>query len=310
LDGNIDWPVMDDDGFHTDFTVLPYSNDEILANVALQQGMSPQAAADLLRRLASRIERYGHILLNQTCRDSSGYFDENGQPVIEGMQWPVDDDGNTDYVALARDPEAARRAPEGTFVLVVKRDGTGYLQRASGLSGLQHCSLTVAARADSAAIIQYLRTWRSILGDPARVLEAKPGCVWVYQAGSLQRKRQAFHKLVPLLTSFGQPSLHIEHGRYQPLEGVEDVYAEASDNAGDEILIKASFCFVPTEIICDVFDRTATQLEAFPDLLMLPEKILARFDGERLRFEAKGKDAALQESARTIQDRYNKSVRR
>lgn len=307
--GKVCWPPMDEDGFFTEFTVVPYTSDETLADVALQQGMSPQAAAGLLRNLADRIERYGHVLLNKTCRDSSGYFYRDGPPVLEEMQWAVDDDGNPDYVAMARHPDAARQAPEGTFILIVKTDGTGYLQRATGTWGLQHCWLTVSAKAESAAIIEHLRHWLSIFRTRPEILATKPGNVWIREAGQLTRKRQAFDKIVPFLTGYGQPSLHIQNGHYNCFtEGVDHVYAQASENIRSDILIKAESCYVPADVVCDVFDQAAMQLGAYPDLLKLPDKTRAVFEGKRLRFTADGKDADIEQRVKAWQERYDRIV--
>jgi hypothetical protein len=72
---------VDADGHEVCFEMAPMPGDAV-AWVTLRRGVSPGAAAALLHKLATLLERHGGRLLNLP-RGAEGAFDGEGQPEVE-----------------------------------------------------------------------------------------------------------------------------------------------------------------------------------------------------------------------------------
>jgi hypothetical protein len=85
-------PEIDSDGHRTTYEMVPMPGDHLLG-IAIRRGVSPRTAAELLRKLADRLERFGGELLNMP-RGGEGSFNARGEPEASPMQLPRGENGD------------------------------------------------------------------------------------------------------------------------------------------------------------------------------------------------------------------------
>jgi hypothetical protein len=88
------YPVeeLDADGHHIFYEMVVMKGQRLLT-LELRRGMSPSAAAMLLRKIASSLERHGAKLLSMP-RGGEGYFDNDGEPQDDPLQLERDEHGD------------------------------------------------------------------------------------------------------------------------------------------------------------------------------------------------------------------------